>query len=65
MGVLNLLWQKRRMGCTGELNRLVLLRFKNLQGGRAACIYILYIQLDKIYKEYKNENLRVESTHTA
>ena len=28
MGVLNLLWQKRRMGCTGELNRHVLLRFK-------------------------------------
>ena len=28
VGVLNLLWQKRRMGCTGELNRLVLLRFK-------------------------------------
>ena len=28
VGVLNLLWQKRRMGCTGELNRLVSLRFK-------------------------------------
>ena len=36
-----------------------------LWGATAACIYILYIQPDKIYKEYKNECLRVESTHTA
>ena len=56
--VLNLLWQKRRMGCTGELNRLVLLRFKTCREEEQH-VFICFI-FNRI-----NESLRVQSTYTA
>ena len=60
-GGLNLLCQKRRTSCTLGTE---LACFKYCGEEEQHVFIVLYIQPDKIYKEYKNECLRVESTHT-
>ena len=56
MGVLNLFWQKRRMGCTGELNRIVLLRFKTCREEEQH-VFIFFI-FNRI-KSIKNIRMKV------